>query len=268
MELRQPRLRLRKAHERYEEFGRLWNGFIEGEDPYTASLAIDEEGEGSIYIEVDPAIPREQLALCFGEMLYHLRAALDSLVYEIAIIDSGQDPPPDAEKLEFPIRSSQASFDQAARKIGPLSDQHRRMVRSIQPYDAGERSDGQRAVAAALDELNDLARKDRHRGVRVITSWVANKRPKVSLPPGCDLLWLNPTPPAPLDPEGEQKVADFKIANWRGDPDAIADVTCTIDVFVEGIATPASDADTLDARARMMLAAVSELIGKFEQTLA
>jgi hypothetical protein len=250
------------------EFGRIWNDFVHGDDsePYFPILNIESDGEGVLYIEVDPAFPGEQLALHFGEMLYQLRAALDSLIYEVAIIDSKSDPPPDAEKLEFLIRGSEDSFNQGAWKIAPLSDLHKGMILSVQPYDVPRRGEGEALVARAFKELNELARKDRHRGLRVVTAWVSNKDPLVDVPPGATLDWLKVTPDGLLDDTGE--LARFKVSG-AADPHAEvkANPNCAFDVTVEDAAPPADDEDTLSSRARTMIACVSEVISGFEKTL-
>jgi hypothetical protein len=266
VELRRPRLRLERAELHQREFGRTWNEFLAQGDPYVPVVAVAPNGKGSIYVDVDSAFPREQLALQFGEMLYQLRAALDSLVYEVAIRDSREDPPPDAENLEFLVRSSKDAFDKAAWKIRPLSDQHRLMIESIQPYDNGNRGKGEALVAEAFEMLNDLARKDRHRGIRVIASWISNQNPQiVTLPPGCTVDWIKPEPDGLLDDDG--KVATFKIGNWRPGLHLEANPNCAIDVTVEDAPPPVHDEDTLAARSRLMIACVSEVIRGFEETL-
>ena len=266
--LYRPRARLERAKVHNSEFGRIWNEFTHGEDsePYYPVLHIEDDGEGVLYIEGDPAFPGEQLALHFGEMLYQLRAALDSLVYEVAIIDSGCDPPPDAEKLEFLIRGSEDSFDQGAWKIAPLTDQHRHMICSVQPYDIPGRGQGEALVARAFKELNDLARKDRHRGLRVVTAWVSNKNPLVDVPPGATLDWLKVTPDGLLDDSGE--LARFKVSGAANPHAEVeANPNCAFDVTVEDAPPPADDEDTLSARARTMIGCVSVVIEGFEKTL-
>jgi len=89
------------------------------------------------------------LSDAYGEMLYQLRAALDGSVYQAAIIESGQDPPPNENRLEFPICVSAAEFHKSAWKIAPLSKQCRDFIESIQPYNAPE-------LAAPLVVLNML----------------------------------------------------------------------------------------------------------------
>ena len=266
--LDRPRARLERAKVHNSEFGRIWNDFVHGDEsePYYPILQIQDDGEGVLYVDVSDAFPGEQLALHFGEMLYQLRAALDSLVYEVAIIDSGSNPPPDSEKLEFLIRGSEDSFDQSAWKIAPLSDQHRQMIRSVQPYDVAGRGKGEALVARTFKELNDLARKDRHRGLRIVNAWVSNKNPLVDVPPGATLDWLKVTPDGLLDDSGE--LARFKVSG-AADPHAEvqANPNCAFDVTVEDAPPPADDEDTLAARARTMIACVSVVIEGFEKTL-
>jgi hypothetical protein len=248
------------------EFGRIWNEFLTGSegDPYVPSVSVDPAGQGVIH--VDPVdLPREELALEFGEFLYQLRAALDSLIYETAIIVSGQDPPPNAEELEFPIRPSKASFDNAARKIAPLADHHKVWIEDIQPYRAEYETEGLQVTAGILDVINDLARKDRHRSLRVIASWGANKNPQFDLPPECSLAWVHVTEDGLLERESE--VTTFKISNWTPGLEMHANPNFTIDVTVEDVAPPADDEDTLSSRTRGWIAVVSLLIEGFENSL-
>jgi hypothetical protein len=265
MKLVRTRARLDRAEMHYREFGKIWNSFLSEGDPYHPRVQVYPNGEGVINVE-PAAVPRERLALEFGEMLYQLRAALDSLVYEVAIRDSRQDPPPNAENLEFPVRRSQASFKNAAAKIAPLSELHREMIESIQPYDLPKRTEGQRVTAETLDLLNDLARKDRHRGLRIVASWGSNRNPAFDLPSGCSLAWLRVTPDGPLEHESE--VARFKINGWRVGLEMYANPNLAIDVAVEDAPPPRSDEDTLNSRARRMIAVVSVVIEGFEKTLS
>lgn len=266
MELRRPRARLKRAEVHRREFGKVWNAFLQGEEPYYPIVTVDDQGEGTIFIRADESFPGEQLSLHFGEMLYQLRAALDSLVYEVAALDSGSEPPPNEEHLEFLIRDSAEKFNNAAWKIAPLSELHRGMIESVQPYDIEDRGQGEELVARVLRELNDLARKDRHRGLRVITAWVANKNPSVeTLPPGCSLEWLTATEDGLLKEEGE--VASFKIRGWLPDYELEANPNCSIDVAVEDAPPPTSDEDTLFHRTRVMQVCVSEVIRGFEESL-
>jgi hypothetical protein len=265
MRLHRPRARVERAKVHYRRFGKTWSSFLKQPNPYEISVPIDHHGEGVIYIE-PVGLPATELSLEFGEMLYQLRAALDSLIYEVAILDAGQDPPPDAEQLEFPIRESRRGFDNAGRKIAPLSDLHRDMVESVQPYDLEERAEGHRRAAQTLQQINDLARKDRHRGLRVIASWAANRNPEIaSLPAGCSVEWLTTAPDGILEHESE--VARFKIRGWRAGLELEANPNLTVDVTIDDSPPPRDDSDTLMERSRTMIAVVSEVIRGFEDTL-
>ncbi|HET8814108.1 MAG TPA: hypothetical protein VFM51_04055 [Solirubrobacterales bacterium] len=264
-DLSRPRVRLDRAKVHSQKFGEVWHSFVKEEEPYYPIVTTDDDGEGTIFVRASNSFPGEQLSLHFGEMLYQLRAALDSLVYEVAILDSGCDPPPNEEQLEFIIRDSAEKFDNAAWKIKPLSDQHRAMIHSVQPYDIDQRGEAEAIVASALNELNDLARKDRHRGLRVIASWISNKNPSIeTLPPGCSLEWLKVTEDGLLKEEGE--VASFKIRGWLPEHELEANPNCAIDVAIEDAGPPLHDGDTLFSRTRMMIGCVSEVIRGFEES--
>lgn len=266
MRLARTRARLERARMHHREFGRIWNDFLssnEGE-PYEVSVVVYPNGEGVIRVEpVD--FPGEALALEFGEFLYQLRAALDSLIYETATVVSGEDPPPNAEDLEFPIRPTQTSFKSASRKIAPLADRHKIWIEDLQPYHDSYMTEGLRVSSEVLDAINDLARKDRHRGLRVIASWGANKNPQFDLPPGCSLEWVRVTPDGPL--ERETEIASFKIRNWKPGLEIHANPNCTFDVAVEDGRPPVDDDDTLAKRTRYWLTIVKLLIEGFENSL-
>ena len=110
--------------------------------------------------------------------------------------------------------------------------------------------------------INDLARKDRHRGLRVIASWGSNRNPQFDLPPGCSLEWVNVAEDGLLERQSE--VATFKIRNWKPGLEMHANPNFTIDVTVEDMPPPADDDDTLFNRTRTWLAIVKLLIEGFE----
>src|SRR5215207_7176365 len=116
-QLWRPRLRLDRAKVHRQEFGKVWHAFLQEEEPYYPIVTTNDKGEGTIVVRASETFPGDQLSLHYGELLYQLRAALDSLVYEVAIRDSGCDPPPDEEQLEFIIRDSAEKFDNASWKI-------------------------------------------------------------------------------------------------------------------------------------------------------
>ena len=112
----------------------MWNTFIET-DPYDTRLQISREGNGGIWVVQATPIP-EQFPLILGEILYQYRAALDGAVQVAAVIETGQDPPPNESDLAFPIMSSAGKFKNAERQIKPLSDKSKSLIEALQPYNA------------------------------------------------------------------------------------------------------------------------------------
>lgn len=271
--LDQPRLRLERAKTHRARIAELWNGFLERDEPYEIHVHVEDDGRGSIDVfpsEYEPP-PLEEISLVFGELLYQLRAALDSLVYELAIIDSGQDPPPDADKLEFPIRSSERSFEQVAWKIAPLSKHHRLLIGRIQPYPVQEQTEAMKFMGQALKVLNDWARVDRHRRLHIAASWGANKNPLFEPPEGCRVHSVVVTPDGPL--EQESQVASFQVAGWKPGLELVANSNLTIDISLDEPLPPLDLAifedieDTLSERVKLLIIVVNLVIEGFEETL-
>jgi len=269
--LSRPRLRLEKAQAHRRRIAELWNGFIDGEEPYETFVHVDPDGHGVIELYPNEGIPLDEISLEFGELLYQLRAALDSLVYELAIIDTGQDPPPDADKLEFPIRASQSSFNKVAWKIAPLSEHHRTLINRLQPYPVPNQTNAMKLMAETLDVLNDWARKDRHRGLHAVASWAANKNPLFEPPEGCTVHSVVVTPDGPL--EKESQVATFGVSGWRPGLDFVANPNLTIDISLSEPLPPQDltglgvEEDSLSERAKLMIVVVDTVIQGFEETL-
>jgi hypothetical protein len=264
--LHRTRLRLDRAEAHRNEFGRIWNDFLtEGHgQPYETTVRVDPTGHGSIRVE-PIGFPADDLALEFGEFLYQLRAAMDSLIYETAVVVSGQDPPPHERDLEFPIRATKASFDSDARKIAPLAPHHKVWIEQYQPYCRDQESEGVALAGAVLEIVNDLARKDRHRSLRVVASWGANKDPQFELPGQCVLEWVNVTEDGLLEHQSE--ITTFKIANWKRGLGLRANPNLTLDVTVEDVEPPAADEDTLAARTHDWIAILGILVEGFEESL-
>src|SRR3989442_11271831 len=124
---------LARAEAHAKALAEEWSSFCE-DDPYSSSVSVDDEGNGRAEFWSDYEPLPSQFSLKLGEMLYQFRAALDSTIYGAAIKDSGQDPPPNEEKLEFPICSTADQFKNAARKIAPLAQVRREVVQVVQPY--------------------------------------------------------------------------------------------------------------------------------------
>ncbi len=111
-----------------------WNS-LDTDKVYASSGKVNDDGTGKFFIRT---VRRDWLlpfALQFGEMLYQVRSALDSCVYDAAILKSGQDPPPEKEKWEFVFGSDPAKFDDAMRRMKKIiPNDVRGLIESVQPY--------------------------------------------------------------------------------------------------------------------------------------
>jgi hypothetical protein len=102
--------RVMRAGEIRDEIGRAWGQHVE-QVPRRFNL-IRSEPEGHWTVVLDTLIPMPvRLSTLFGEWLYLLRAALDGLVYYLAVRDSGQSPPPAEQSLSFPVFVDASKYD-------------------------------------------------------------------------------------------------------------------------------------------------------------
>jgi len=153
--------RLDRATELYERFGQVWADYLE-QRPHRLTMQTDHGGCTRIRVERLTPIPL-QLSLLLGEYLYELRAALDNCLYAVAVIDSGQSPPPNGDLLEWPIYLTPKKWKDNQRRFAALSPELRDALEGIQPYQAATPGWN------CLRILHDLARTDRHRALHLVT---------------------------------------------------------------------------------------------------
>lgn len=98
------------------------------------------------------------ISLVFGDVIQNYRATLDHISYGLGIAESGVEPPPDANRLSFPIGRTQAAFDNDAWHIKSLSARSKNFIRNHQSYRRPHDPDAD--FLPLLGELNDM---DKHR---------------------------------------------------------------------------------------------------------
>src|ERR1035437_10366747 len=182
------RSRLKRAESHFELASKHWNT-LPIEDLYNVSLTFDPGGTGIIRVARNKPVPEEN-SLLLGETLYQLRSALDACIYQASIYSSGKNPPPDENKLEFPICNTRDVFPKLAkRRLFALPQNVQDRIGEMQPYNTPPlpAEDMVRSINRNLGILNDLARKDRHRTLHLIGSWVADLQPEFDLPDGVKL---------------------------------------------------------------------------------
>jgi hypothetical protein len=257
--------RIRRADAHRDTFAAIWNEFIDEEGAYTTRLDMDDNGTGILYVRAVRDLPAS-LSLELGEMIYQLRAALDGVVYIAASLDTGQNPPPDKNWLEFPICDSAGDFKKRARYIAPLSDERKRIVESVQPYNA-PKLDPELEVYnfnRTLGILNDWARIDRHRRLHVVGSWASNVNPLIRVPKGVSITDITSVASGFL---GDQTIiARFTLDGYRSGMNVQANPNLSIDVAVDEVPRPAADSDTLGHRTFAMLRATDHVVRKVEES--
>jgi hypothetical protein len=196
--------RLDRAAEHSHASGEAWAAFL-ADHPYRVFVEINDDGSGVVGIRRERPFP-QRLPLVIGEFLYELRAALDNCLYEVAVIHSGQNPPPGASQLQFLIYSTPTDWERNVYRLKHLSEEHRQMLERIQPYQA-ERQD-----LNCLGMLNDLARIDRHRTVHLVCACVVEGGLAVKAPAGSVITESCRVERPVIDEEGH--IATFVVDPW------------------------------------------------------
>jgi hypothetical protein len=126
----------------------------------------DAEGRvHRVFVEVINQPPSDRWSLIAGDCVHNLRSALDSLVYGIAIYQTGQNPPKDERVLQFPIVSSPAAFLKQRYRISSLSTSVQSEIEKTQPYNRPHPE-----FPPVLELLNILSNQDKHRMLNVVAA--------------------------------------------------------------------------------------------------
>lgn len=147
--------RIERAREHYETFGEVWAEYLSNR-PH--SLENTSEEDGTVAVRLQRTVPLPvALSISLGEFLYELRAALDNSLYTAAVLASGQNPPPSAARLEWPIRLTRKEWKDQSKRYQDLPTELVKALEAVQPYNA------RLPEWNSLGILHDLARVDRHR---------------------------------------------------------------------------------------------------------
>lgn len=160
--------RLDRSEDHYRRFGRIWEDYLD-ERPHYLDYVEGDDGTTVVRLHRTKPLPIE-LSLAFGELLYELRAALDNCLYAVAVLVSGQNPPPSAARLEWPIRFTAAEWKSQSGRYRDLPGKITDALEQIQPYQAEFPSWN------SLGILHELARVDRHRSMHGLGLYLADFR--------------------------------------------------------------------------------------------
>jgi hypothetical protein len=168
-----------------EHLGRLQEDFARiGEQKGNAIFFQHnaDSTEVTLWIRFDPP-PGVRWGGIIGDHANNLRSALDHMVYAIAVGESGQEPPPEEHRLQFPIADLEKNWKNVKYHIDSLSDPVRALIQGEQPY---KRRKGRELVS--LSVLGALTNRDKHRTILV----------GASLPQGAKFDFIGPTQPVGL----------------------------------------------------------------------
>lgn len=252
--------RIGRAIYHSNEAAKLWNS-LDIMHLLAVTLLVGDDGSGTLDVDQIEPLP-ENLELELGEFLYQLRAALDGSVYASAIQDSGQDPPPKASSIEFPICERKEEWLKQSRKIAQLNAGRQRFIEATQPF-AEPPLEASLLVLNSnrcLRFLNDLARIDRHRRLHTLIAAVSTDRPLFEIPKGTRLEKLEVRPMG----SSEGPAARFCLTGWQRGMKLFANPHADIDLWLEGLAAPCHQNDTLPHRLQSITMNVRMIVSFLE----
>lgn len=190
-----------------------WNAF-DTTQAYASRPEVDDDGTGRFFLEpvkLDWTLP---FSLELGEMLYQLRSALDSCVYDAAILKFGSDPPPNAQQWQFPITSDPSDFKEAIRRMKGIPPDITAIIERVQGYSGlACRFEGKQFdFGPTLIALNDWARIDRHRKLHLVGTALTGGNLVIGHPVEMGIEYCNFIGGEVL--ENQSEIARFKISNF------------------------------------------------------
>ncbi|MDA8359813.1 MAG: hypothetical protein M0Z95_26735 [Actinomycetota bacterium] len=192
-------------------------------NPYRARVQMDG-GKGAVVFcrVVDPATEAEvfdRLSRLFSSYLDSLRAALNYVTYQVALLDAPTSPGLKPDTVEFPIFRDPRLFSKKNR-IKQFPDEHRALFESVQPYD-GERE--------GLWLLHELARIGRHRLVHPACVFPFPREHSLFTDTTSILLDMEIIDTGPLE-DGQELVRFMAAAPNGADPKVSSQLAVTIGI--------------------------------------
>lgn len=170
LDLTNVRAKLARAQEHAQTFDNEIKSWVDRK-PYslTEQANADSTRYSLILRENEPA-PFQRWTLMLADCLNNLRAALDYLVYTIAVFEYGSSPPPYEGRLMFPITDCRTKFDEAVSqwRLGQISEPVRAIFESLQPYNRPDPT-----LPPLLRILRELNNVDKHRLLKLAYGAIA-----------------------------------------------------------------------------------------------
>jgi hypothetical protein len=138
---------------------------------YTTVPEMNSDWTRGTIKAVTNVVSKNDIALELGELFYQLRAALDAAVYQVAVMQHGSEPPPDENRIEFPICPTPEAFNRNPINKPPFPQPLRDWLETIQPYNTAKTEALKySALNRKLEIVHDCARKDRHRRLHIVAA--------------------------------------------------------------------------------------------------
>jgi hypothetical protein len=142
-------LRVERAIRHLDEFSSMLRSFREASQDKVI-IQTHEDAPENLMVEFDKSLVVPlALSLPVSDCIYNLRSALDYLVYELAISDSGKV----QEQTQFPIVDCEKNFNEQKYRLRGLHEHHIRAIEALQPYKGIEWT----------KTLRDISNPDKHR---------------------------------------------------------------------------------------------------------
>lgn len=152
----EPRLRCDRAREHLRQLEASISEYLESERGKIFASLDDKSNVAKLGFMESPEGPPTILSILVGEIVYNLRAALDYLVFLLAMVNSGAV----QDGTQFPIYDSEQDFQgNVPRRLRGISQDNVRRLEDLQPYRSIEWT----------RTLRDLSNPDKHRHLTMLT---------------------------------------------------------------------------------------------------
>jgi hypothetical protein len=158
-------LKIARAKEHFEALGTELLAWAQSGSMRIVKETAEEGRVHRVFVEPVAELPLERWALIAGDCVHNLRSALDSLPYEIAVMQTGQNPPPDEKLLQFPIVTDPTGFQNQIHRIKTLSPAVRNAIEAVQPYNRPHPE-----LPPLLQLLSFFNNQDKHRTLNVVVA--------------------------------------------------------------------------------------------------
>jgi hypothetical protein len=174
------RLNYERATEHLNALDKALGIYYEG-NPCVIASRFDVENQRDIILLQVTKIPDMRLGILAGDFLYNLRACLDHLFWQLALIESGGRIPNNPKLIEFPISYKDNVSDKnrawLASKLCYVPKSARSIIESLQPYTAGPTEANRKTHPLYL--LNTLCNIAKHRVIPVRSMMAEIKIPNI-----------------------------------------------------------------------------------------